>query len=267
MIINIIIITLLVSILVLLILKSNHKPTSKTVPKNAVILDSCALIDGRVIELAKVGFMPKLIIVPQFIVKELQLLADGRDSYKRERARFGLNVVQQLQEDSALSVIIDETVPDKPTTDEQLVELAKRTSAELFTTDFNLNQVATIEGVTVLNVNELAHALRPVALPGESVYVSILQSGSNRDQGVGYLDDGTMVVVDGAIKDIGKSIEVVINKSHQTVAGKMLFAKKVVVQGAAGSNSTQRKQVQSPKQVRSTRKQHQPKYRPRKKSS
>jgi len=262
MIVNIIIITLLVSILVLLILKPNHKPTSKTVPKNAVILDSCALIDGRVIELAKVGFMPKLIIVPQFIVKELQLLADGRDSYKRERARFGLNVVQQLQADSALSVIIDETVPDKPTTDEQLVELAKRTSAELFTTDFNLNQVATIEGVTVLNVNELAHALRPVALPGESVYVSILQSGSNRDQGVGYLDDGTMVVVDGAIKDIGKSIEVIINKSHQTVAGKMLFAKKVAT--ASSETRTQSIQAQRNTQKPSNTKRRQPKFRTRK---
>lgn len=192
----------------------------------AVVLDSCALIDGRVVELAKVGFMPKNIIIPQFIVQELQLLADGRDSYKRERARFGLQVVQELQKNSALSIVIDTTNPNKATTDEKLVVLARQKSAELFTTDFNLNQVATIEGVTVLNVNELAHALRPVALPGETVHVTILQSGTNRDQGVGYLDDGTMVVVDGAIKDIGKSIQVTIDKSHQTVAGKMLFAKK-----------------------------------------
>lgn len=225
MILDIIIVLLLIIIIGLLIMRKQPNPqVKKTTSTNSVILDSCALIDGRVIELAKIGFLPKLLIVPQFIVQELQLLADGRDSYKRERARFGLAVVQQLQSDTALTVIIDQTVPDKKTTDEQLVALAKQTSAELFTTDFNLNQVATIEGVTVLNVNELAHALRPVALPGETVHVSILQAGSNRDQGVGYLDDGTMVVVDGAIKDIGKSVTVTINKSHQTVAGKMLFA-------------------------------------------
>lgn len=197
--------------------------------ERAVILDSCALIDGRVVELAKVGFITKKVIVPEFIVKELQLLADGRDSYKRERARFGLQVVQQLQGTPNVVVTIDRENPDVVATDDKLVKLAKIRQADLFTTDYNLNQVATIEGVTVLNVNELAHALRPVALPGESVHVTILQSGTNRDQGVGYLDDGTMVVVDGAIKDIGKSIEVSISKSHQTVAGKMLFAQKVEV--------------------------------------
>ncbi len=235
---DIIIIGLLLLIVVLVYKKPRKKITQPPGGASSVILDSCALIDGRVIELAKIGFMPKKIIVPQFIVKELQLLADGRDSYKRERARFGLNVVQQLQNDAELDVTIDETQPGKVTTDENLVALAKLTSAELFTTDYNLNQVATIEGVTVLNVNELAHAVRPVALPGETAHVTILQSGTNRDQGVGYLDDGTMVVVDGAIKDIGKSIQVTINKSHQTVAGKMLFAKKVSQPTIKAKNQT-----------------------------
>lgn len=227
--IDIIIILLLLVIIGLLVAKA--KPAvlkQKSIATQAVILDSCALIDGRVVDLAKIGFLPKQIIVPQFIVKELQYLADGKDSHKRERARFGLQIVQQLQAENSLSVTIDSEDPDKSTTDEKLVALAKIRSAELFTSDYNLNQVATIEGVTVLNVNELAHAIRPVALPGETVHVTILQSGTNRDQGVGYLDDGTMVVVDGAIKDIGKSIQVTINKSHQTVAGKMLFAKKIV---------------------------------------
>jgi uncharacterized protein YacL len=224
-----IIIVLLLIIIGLLVVKT--KPViskSKETSSHTVIIDSCALIDGRVVDLAKIGFLPKHIVVPQFIVKELQYLADGKDSYKRERARFGLQVVQQLQADSTLLVDIDTEDPDKKTTDEKLVALAKIRSAELFTSDYNLNQVATIEGVTVLNVNELAHAIRPVALPGETAHVTIIQSGTNRDQGVGYLDDGTMVVVDGAIKDIGKSIQVTINKSHQTVAGKMLFAKKVI---------------------------------------
>lgn len=226
------ILIILLLLVVIGVLFMRRPPTEGSMRRNTtryggVVLDSCALIDGRVVELAKVGFLPKNVIVPQFIVKELQLLADGRDSYKRERARFGLQVVQQLQNDASLQVIIDESNPDRATTDEKLVVLAKQRSSELFTTDYNLNQVATIEGVTVLNVNELAHALRPVALPGETVHVTILQSGTNRDQGVGYLDDGTMVVVDGAIKDIGKSIQVTVSKSHQTVAGKMLFAKKL----------------------------------------
>lgn len=258
--IDIIIIVLLVVILAVLTVKP-AKTAIKNVPTNTVIVDSCALIDGRVIELAKIGFLPKNIVVPQFIVQELQLLADGRDGYKRERARFGLQVVQQLQNDASLHVSIDEAKPDKPTTDEKLVALAKQRSAELFTNDFNLNQVATIEGVTVLNVNELAHALRPVALPGESVHVTIIQSGTNRDQGVGYLDDGTMVVVDDAIKDIGKSIEVTINKSHQTVAGKMLFAKKLMANGAGTANATPTPKPKQAKQQagRRYRKQFRPK--------
>lgn len=241
--IDLVIIGLLVVIIGILIIK--NRPTAtvnvKPIKTQAVIIDSCALIDGRVVDLAKIGFLPKEIIVPQFIVKELQYLADGKDSHKRERARFGLQIVQQLQAESSLSVSIDTEDPDKNITDEKLVALAKIRSAELFTSDYNLNQVATIEGITVLNVNELAHAIRPVALPGEAVHVTIIQSGTNRDQGVGYLDDGTMVVVDGAVKDIGKSIQVTINKSHQTVAGKMLFAKKVIT-GPAESTAKQPQQ-------------------------
>jgi uncharacterized protein YacL len=165
--------------------------------------------------------------VPEFIVKELQFLADGNDSHKRERSRYGLQVVQELQVLNNIEVTIDRYNPDKRTVDEKLVVLAKKQNADLYTTDYNLNQVANIEGVTVLNVNELAHALRPVVLPGEDMEVIIKQSGTNKDQGVGYLDDGTMVVVDNAVKDIGKSIKINVQKSHQTVAGKMLFAKKV----------------------------------------
>jgi uncharacterized protein YacL len=237
--IDIIIVGLLVVILTILLL--SLKPETSKIKKTAiqaVIIDSCALIDGRVVDLAKIGFLPKHIIVPQFIIKELQYLADGKDSHKRERARFGLQIVQQLQAENGLNVTIDSEDPTKNTTDEKLVALAKIRDAELFTSDYNLNQVATIEGVTVLNVNELAHAIRPVALPGEAVYVTIIQSGTNRDQGVGYLDDGTMVVVDGAIKDIGKSIQVTINKSHQTVAGKMLFAKKLTTSSSTTTITT-----------------------------
>ena len=226
MLLEIIIIILIVASIVLQLKMHNSKSNTKKIAKNGVILDSCALIDGRIIELAKIGFLPDAIVIPSFILQELQLLADGKDNVKRERARFGLQIAKTLQQLESLSVIIDQTQPNKPTTDEKLVSLAKTLHYKLFTTDFNLNQVASIEGVTVLNINELAHALRPEILPGEKVKVSITQPGTNRNQGVGYLQDGTMIVIDDAQRDIGKVISVTITKSHQTVAGKMLFAKK-----------------------------------------
>lgn len=228
---DIIILIGIIIIIILLVVGRKGDRSIKTIDKKttggAVILDSCALIDGRVVELAKLGFIHQQLVVPNFIILELQMLADGRDAHKRERARFGLQVVQQLQAIDGVDVHVEQLNPDKPTVDEKLVALAKQYEAQLFTTDYNLNQVASIDGVTVLNVNELAHSLRPVVLPGEELDISITQAGTNRDQGVGYLEDGTMIVVDGAIRDIGKRIKVHITKSHQTVAGKMLFAKKI----------------------------------------
>lgn len=208
-----------------------------------VILDSCALIDGRVVELARAGFLPENLLVPQFILAELQLLADGSDSHKRERARFGLEIVQQLQKEAGLHVTIARDLISAKTTDEKLVLLAKKLGADLFTTDFNLNQVASIEGVRVLNINELSHAMRPVALPGEDFEIKIVQAGSNRDQGVGYLEDGTMVVVDNARRDIGGTIKVKVTKSHQTVAGKMLFGQKV-----SGGENVKQSKISLPEQ-------------------
>lgn len=206
-------------------------PKSKTVKKSEsrkALLDSCALIDGRIVELAQAGFVPSNLEVPEFIIAELQLLADGNDAQKRERARYGLEIVQRLQQIKGTKVTINrDKMASENLTDDKLVKLAKKSQAHLFTTDFNLNQVASIEGVRVLNVNELAHALRPVILPGEVTTIKVLQIGSSKDQGVGYLDDGTMVVIDGAKQDIGRSIEAKITRSHQTVAGRMLFATKV----------------------------------------
>lgn len=231
------------------------KPTARRSGKSKeVILDSCALIDGRVVELARAGFLPRQLVVPQFILAELQLLADGSDSHKRERARFGLEIVQQLQKEPGLEVEIAREMISAKTTDEKLVLLAKKRGSELFTTDFNLNQVASIEGVRVLNINELSHAMRPVALPGEDFEIKVVQAGSNRDQGVGYLEDGTMVVVDNARRDIGSTIKVKVTKSHQTVAGKMLFGQKV--EGSVKQPST----VALPKS--STPRPQQPKRRP-----
>jgi len=193
--------------------------------QRSIILDSCALIDGRVVELVKNGFIADDLIIPQFILNELQLLADGNDGHKRERARFGLDIAHELQ-DTAFNakVTIDRTqFPEVPTTDDKLIHLAKKLEAYLYTTDYNLSKVAAIEGVGVLNVNELSQAIRPIALPGETLKIKIVQKGSNPNQGVGYLDDGTMIVVEQGARYTGKIVDVTVTRMHQTVAGKMVF--------------------------------------------
>lgn len=190
-----------------------------------IIVDSCGLIDGRIIEIVNSGFVADELIIPQFILNELQMLADGNDTHKRERARFGLDIAHQLQDSTPIQVTVDHTVlPNAPeTVDDRLVALAKRLRACLYTTDFNLGKVAAVEGITVLNVNGLSSGLRPVALPGETLRIKLIQKGSSRDQGVGYLEDGTMIVVDGAARFIGKVMPVTVTRMHQTVAGKMVF--------------------------------------------
>jgi uncharacterized protein YacL len=189
-----------------------------------LILDSCALIDGRIVEIVRAGFVADELIVPQFILNELQMLADGNDSHKRERARYGLDIAHELQDSAPMRVTIDRTVlPDIPTTDDKLVELAKKLNAQLYTTDYNLSKVAAVEGVQILNVNELAQALRPITLPGETLTIKVIQKGSNRDQGVGYLDDGTMIVIEGGARFVGREMPVTVTRMHQTVAGKMVF--------------------------------------------
>lgn len=209
-----------------ILLQQKLQTTTKSNSKSRkMVLDTCALIDGRIIELSRLGFVPDELIVPDFVVHELQMLADGNDSHKRERARYGLDVVRELQDGSHASVIIHRSAQTSSMpTDDKLVALAKKLGAGLYTTDYNLNKVADIEGVHVLNVNELAQQLRPTALPGERKSVKILQKGSNPKQGVGYLDDGTMVVVDDAAHQINKVLEVEVTRIHQTMAGKMLFA-------------------------------------------
>jgi uncharacterized protein YacL len=220
------IIEIILLLFIIAILVSKQKP-QKTSTKNLtkVILDTCALIDGRIVELTNTGFVPDLLIVPEFIITELQMLADGNDSHKRERARFGLDVVKELQQSKNCKVIVDSSFnTDNMPTDDKLVALALKLNCSLYTTDFNLNKVADIKGVKVLNVNELAQQLRPSVLPGEHRSIKILQKGSNSSQGVGYLDDGTMIVVENGVQFIGKTVEVEIERSFQTVAGKMLFA-------------------------------------------
>lgn len=233
-------ITLLLAILGLIVWQHRlHEKLPTTTRKRKVVMDTCALIDGRIIELSRTGFVPDELIVPEFVLHELQMLADGSDAHKRERARFGLDVVKLLQDDKTCNVTIDKTEFERQPNDDKLVALASKLKASLYTTDYNLNKLAEIKDVRVLNVNELAQNLRPVALPGERKTVKVLQKGSSPKQGVGYLEDGTMVVVDGAARMIGRTVEVEVTRVHQTVAGKMLFGEIILPKHEASSPTQQ----------------------------
>jgi uncharacterized protein YacL len=212
-----------------------------------VILDSCALIDGRVAEIVRTGFVQSELIIPQFVLSELQLLADGNDSHKRERARYGLDIAHELQDSAPTKVIIERTLlPGVDTTDDKLVALAKKLGAQLYTTDYNLAKVAAVEGVKVLNVNELSHSLRPITLPGETLTIKIVQKGSNREQGVGYLEDGTMIVIEGGARYVGRAVPVSVTRMHQTVAGKMVFGQVKTAQQHAIPASAPEREPQRP---------------------
>lgn len=191
----------------------------------SVVLDTSGIIDGRIIEIARAGFVPQNVVVPQFVIAELQFLADHGDTHKRERARYGLDIIRELQDVRRVEVSISrEKFENIREVDDKLVALAKQEGAFLYTTDFNLNKVAQIEGVNVLNVNELAHALRPNLLPGERVSIKLTQVGQDKTQGVGYLGDGTMVVVEQASRYVGQQVQATCTRILQTQAGKMMFA-------------------------------------------
>ncbi len=223
---EIIVIFLFIVIVFLLYdIKGSLNSGKKLSLKNRFVMDTSALIDGRVVDIAKSGFINGEFIIPKKVLNELQLLADGRDSHKRERSRFGLESAEELKSIEGSVVKIDEYLQNsEEATDEVLLKIAKKRGADLCTTDFNLNKVATVEGINVLNVNELAQYLRPKALPGESVDVKIIQKGESSSQGVGYLDDGTMVVVEGAGKLKLKTVSAKVDRTIQTKAGKMIFA-------------------------------------------
>ncbi len=197
--------------------------SAKRSPK---ILDTSVIIDGRISDICEAGFIEGTLIVPQFVLRELQLVADSSDSLKRNRGRRGLDILQRLQKISSVQVqIIEDDFPHIRAVDMKLIELAKALDAKIITNDFNLNKIAQLQGVTVLNVNELANALRPVVLPGETMRVFILKEGKEYNQGVAYLDDGTMVVVDNARKMISKTIDIAVTSVLQTTAGRMIFGK------------------------------------------
>lgn len=217
----------LLIVVIVLLTKKPHLNIKRSSSKDWVV-DSCALIDGRILEIIKLGFSGVRLLVPNMVVRELQTLADGNDSYKRSRARHGLDVLAEIKQlDNVELEIVDESAPKGTKVDDFLVDFTKARKAKLVTLDFNLIKVAKVSGVETLNINDLSQKLRPVILPGEKTRVTIVQKGSNKDQGVGYLEDGTMVVVDNASKMINKSIEVEVSRYLQTEAGKMIFATRI----------------------------------------
>jgi uncharacterized protein YacL len=201
--------------------------SSEVKPKrNFKILDTSVIIDGRVADVCETGFIDGQLIIPQFVLRELQLVADSSDQLKRNRGRRGLDILQRMQKMGTIQVqIVEEDFPQMREVDMKLIELAKQFEGKIVTNDFNLNKMAQLQGVAVLNVNELANALKPVVLPGEIMRVFILKEGKEYNQGVAYLDDGTMVVVDNAKKMISKTIDIAVTSVLQTTAGKMIFGK------------------------------------------
>lgn len=197
-----------------------------TARREVKILDTSSIIDGRIADMAETGFLEGPLLVPEFVLRELQLVADSQDGSKRQRGRRGLDVLQRMQGDDKLEVEIVKTdFPAIREVDQKLIELAKAIGGKILTTDFNLNKVAHLHTVDVLNINDLANALKPVVLPGERMSISILKEGKEMNQGVGYLDDGTMVVVDHARRMIGRSVEIAVTSVLQTASGKMIFGR------------------------------------------
>lgn len=228
--------TLLLSIYIALKLRTPR--LVKSVSQAPLLMDSSALIDGRILEIAKSGFLPSSLVIPSSVLREMQYLADKGDTDKRARARHGLDIVAQLQSLEPMHVAIhNDGLPTEGGVDERLVIIAKQYKAKLVTLDFNLNKVAQAEGVAVLNINQLAQQLRMNYLPGEKRDITIVQKGQDKTQGVGYLEDGTMVVVENAAKYIGKSLNIEFTRAIQTQSGKMLFAKSTAQNEAVTSPS------------------------------
>lgn len=230
----------------------NTKRKNNRVAQSPVFVDTSVLIDGRITAIAESGFITRPLYIPRSVVGELQFLADNGDTEKRSRARHGLDIINQLQ---AISSVQTQIFPDgvraEEGVDNRLLELAKKHSGAVCTIDYNLNKVAVVEGIEVLNVNELAKSLRMAYLPGEHTVIELTQKGNDSRQGVGHLEDGTMVVVEHASKYIGTQVEVEFIRSLQTAAGKMMFAK--LVQKA---DTTQpKKQKAKPAQLQQRKKQ------------
>jgi len=205
--------------------KKSDKSSKKEIflPK---ILDTSVIIDGRISDICKTGFVEGTLVIPEFVLKELRHIADSSDSLKRNRGRRGLDILNILQKDDAVNVLIEsKDYGDNVEVDVKLLKLAKELGGKVLTNDFNLNKVAEFQGVEVLNINELANAVKPIVLPGEEMTVMVVKDGKESGQGLAYLDDGTMIVVEGGKKCIGDSVVVTVTSVLQTAAGRMIFAK------------------------------------------
>ncbi|MEE9122833.1 MAG: PIN domain-containing protein [Syntrophobacteria bacterium] len=189
------------------------------------ILDTSVIIDGRVADICETDFLEGPLFVPQFVLQELQYIADSADNLKRARGRRGLDILNRMQKGDAVEVrVVDEDYPDIKEVDAKLVALAREMNAKIITNDFNLNKVAQLQGVSVLNINQLANALKPMVLPGEVLHLQIMREGKEQGQGVAYLDDGTMVVVENASRHLGQEVEASVTSILQTTAGRMIFS-------------------------------------------
>jgi len=191
-----------------------------------ILVDTSAIIDGRIADIARTGFIPGRLLIPRFVLNELQYVSDSADNLRRQRGRRGMEVLSELQKDESIPVTIsDIDVEGVREVDERLIVLARQLSCPILTNDYNLNRVAELQGVSILNINELANAVKAILLPGETLEMKIIQEGKEFGQGVGYMEDGTMVVVENGNKYIGKSLRITVTKVLQTAAGRMIFAK------------------------------------------
>lgn len=205
--------------------ESDKEHASQLQPVTQILLDTSAIIDGRIADISQTGFVSGALLVPRFVLNELQRIADSADTMRRNRGRRGLEMLNRLQKDTTVPIeITDADVEDVVEVDGKLVKMARTLHCPIITNDFNLNRVAELQGVKVLNINELANAVKPVLLPGEDIFIKIMQDGKELGQGVGYLDDGTMIVVEGGRQFMGMTIEVSVTRVLQTVAGRMIFA-------------------------------------------
>ena len=227
-----------------------ERPPKKTYK----ILDTSVVIDGRIADICETGFLDGTLVIPHFVLRELQQVADSADTLKRNRGRRGLDILQRIQKMAGINVqFVENDYPHVREVDMKLIELAKELDAKIVTNDFNLNKVAQLRGVEVLNINELANALKPVYLPGETMKVFILKEGKEFNQGIAYLDDGTMVVVDNARKMIGKTVESSVTSVLQTTAGKMIFGRYEEKRGEIPHHSREERQERNDREPRPER--------------
>ncbi len=205
---------------------SGQDSASRWSRDKSILMDTSVIIDGRIVDIAKTGFLPGALIIPRFVLNELQYVADSSENLRRQRGRRGMDVVSQLQKDKSISVtVVDLDVEGVREVDEKLIALSRQMHVPILTNDFNLNRIAELQGAQVLNINDLANAVKSILMPGETLPVRVIQEGKESDQGVAYLDDGTMVVIEGGQKYLNKEITVEVSKVLQTAAGRMIFAK------------------------------------------